>query len=127
FAHETRYVKEQLTLRAIILETGLEETIKWGVPVYTWGKHHVVGMCSFKSYFGVWFYQGALLADHAQKLINANEGTTKSLRQWRMTDHSEIDKPLLQQYIYESIENFKAGRLQLPEKNKPLILPDELT
>lgn len=126
FAMRTAFEEEQLVLRSLILETGLEETIKWGIPVYVWNKHNVIGMCAFKAYFGIWFYQGALLADSAKKLINANEGTTKSLRQWRMQTMQEINGTLIQQYIYESIDNFKAGRIQLPEKNKPLILPDEL-
>lgn len=126
FAMQTAFEEEQLVLRSLILETGLEETIKWGIPVYVWNKHNVIGMCAFKAHFGIWFYQGALLADSAKKLINANEGTTKSLRQWRMQTMQEIDGTLIQQYIYESIDNFKAGRIQVPEKNKPLILPDEL-
>lgn len=126
FAAQTSFVEEQLVLRTLILETGLEETIKWGIPVYVWNKHNVIGMCAFKAHFGIWFYQGALLADTTKKLINANEGNTKSLRQWRMKNVRDIDRTLIQQYIYESIDNFKAGRIQLPEKNKPLLLPDEL-
>lgn len=126
FQQQTTFVEEQNTLRSILLETGLEEHIKWGVPVYRLDKHNVVGMCAFKGYFGIWFYQGALLADPEKKLINANEGTTKSLRQWRMNSMDEINKPLIRQYVFESIENFKAGRIQLPERNRPLILPDEL-
>jgi uncharacterized protein YdeI (YjbR/CyaY-like superfamily) len=43
----------------------------------------VVGIGSFKSYFGLWFHQGALLSDDENVLINAQEGKTKALRQWR--------------------------------------------
>jgi uncharacterized protein YdeI (YjbR/CyaY-like superfamily) len=39
-----------------------------------------VGIGGFKSYFGLWFHQGALLTDKAGVLINAQEGRTKALR-----------------------------------------------
>ena len=68
-----------ILLRDIFLSTGMEETIKWGVPVYTFEGKNVAGMACFKSYIGIWFYQGALLADKAQKLVNAQEGITKAL------------------------------------------------
>jgi len=54
-------------LREIILSTGLEETIKWGIPVYTYDKKNIVGIGSFKSYAGLWFFQGALLKDANKK------------------------------------------------------------
>ncbi|NJO87983.1 MAG: DUF1801 domain-containing protein, partial [Chloroflexia bacterium] len=75
--------KELTQLISIVRETGLEETIKWGAPTYTFNGKNIVGLGAFKSYVGLWFHQGALLADPEKKLINAQEGTTKALRQWR--------------------------------------------
>ena len=72
-----------IVLREIIRSTELKETVKWGGPVYTLNNKNVVGLGSFKSYTGLWFYQGALLKDEAGILINATEGVTKALRQWR--------------------------------------------
>ena len=43
-------------LRKIILTTGLIEVIKWGFPVYTLNGKNVVGLGSFKSYVGIWFF-----------------------------------------------------------------------
>ena len=79
-----------ILLRDIFLSTGMEETIKWGVPVYTFEGKNVTGMACFKSYIGIWFYQGALLADKTQKLVNAQEGVTKALRQWRFSSIDEV-------------------------------------
>ncbi len=74
---------ELIRLRKILRSTDLEETVKWGAPCYTHDGKNVVGMASFKSYVGLWFHQGALLGDKKKVLINAQEGKTKALRQWR--------------------------------------------
>ena len=119
--------KEMLMiLRDIILSTRLQETVKWGSPVYTLNGKNVVGMASFKSYVGLWFYQGALLKDDDNVLINAQEGVTKALRQWRFRSVADIDKKLIKKYLVEAILNQKKGKEIKPVKNKPLIIPEEL-
>ena len=114
-------------LRSIALSTGLDEAIKWGAPAYLYQSKIVLGIGAFKSYVGLWFHQGGLLKDETQQLMNAQEGKTKALRQWRFTDVSTIDEALVRSYIFESIENFKLGKEIKPQKNKPLILPPELS
>ena len=54
-------------LRDILRSTGLEETIKWGVPVYTLDGKNVVGLTAFKHHAALWFHQGALLKDESGK------------------------------------------------------------
>jgi uncharacterized protein YdeI (YjbR/CyaY-like superfamily) len=115
-----------IVLREIIRSTGLKETIKWGGPVYTLNDKNVVGLGSFKSYAGLWFYQGVFLKDEAGVLINATEGVTKSLRQWRFSSVDEIDDQLVLKYINEAIQNQKQGKELKPDRNKPVIIPEEL-
>lgn len=117
-----------ILLRDIFLSTGMEETIKWGVPVYTSESKNVAGMACFKSYIGIWFYQGALLADKAQKLVNAQEGITKALRQWRFASIDEVitQSETIREYVIESIENIRKGKEIKPEKYIPLMIPQEL-
>jgi uncharacterized protein YdeI (YjbR/CyaY-like superfamily) len=50
-------------LRSIIQKSELVETVKWGVPVYTINDKNVVGSSVFKSYDGLWFFQGSYLKD----------------------------------------------------------------
>ncbi len=119
--------EEVLLLRKITVDAGLEETIKWGGPCYIWGKENVVGLAAFKSYAGIWFYQGALLKDEKNLLINANEKNTKALRQMRFSNVEEISCAPISEYIYESIENFKLGSKIKPNLQKPLIIPQMLT
>lgn len=91
-------------LRAILLSTELKETIKWGMPTYTLNGINVVGMGAFKSYFGLWFFNGVLLEDQGNQLINAQEGKTKSLRQWRFQSKDEINPSLISEYLAEAIQ-----------------------
>lgn len=126
FAKQLQFSAELNELRRILLKSGLTETIKWGIPCYCFEKHNVVATCEFKSYFGLWFYQGALLNDESNQLINANEENTKALRQWRMTSMEDIDEQLILSYIHESIENFKIGNIILPERDKEISVPEEL-
>jgi uncharacterized protein YdeI (YjbR/CyaY-like superfamily) len=97
-------------LRKILNSTELEETVKWGAPCYTIDGKNVVGVGAYKAYCGLWFFQGALLADKRNLLINAQDGKTKALRQWRFQSTSEIDARLIKAYVKEAI---KPERVEL--------------
>ena len=115
-------------LRELLLSTPLEETVKWGAPVYTLGGKNIVGLGAFKSYVGLWFFQGALLKDPAQKLINAQEEKTRAMRQWRFQSLQEIQEQAetVRAYLLEAIENQKQGREIKPQRNQPVVIPAEL-
>lgn len=112
-------------LQSILKSTELEEKMKWGIPTYCWKNKNVAGIGAFKSYAGLWFFNGVFLKDPANVLINAQEGKTKGLRQWRFETIGDIDEKLVRAYIEEAIQNQKDGKEIKPEK-KPLIIPDEL-
>lgn len=115
-----------IVLREIINKTELVETVKWGMPVYTINGKNVVGIGSFKSYAGLWFYQGALLRDEGKILINAQEDVKKALRQWRISAVEEIDEKLILKYLEEAIQNQKKGKEIKAERNNQVIIPAEL-
>ena len=112
-------------LHAIIRKTPLVKTTKWGGPVYTYNNKNVVGIGGFKSYFGIWFYNGVFLKDEKKLLINANEENTKSLRQMRFNSVKEIDEKLILAYIKEAIEIEEKG-LVIPKEKKETIIPELL-
>lgn len=114
-------------LREILLSAGLHEEIKWGVPTYTFRGKNIVGISSFKSYTGLWFFQGALLKDPDNLLVNAQEGVTKAQRQMRFYKDDVINENVIREYVAETLENHKKGLVIKPEKNKVLVIPDELT
>lgn len=115
-----------ILLHDIIVSTHLNESIKWGAPAYTYQNKNVVGMAAFKAHLALWFYQGALLTDPNKMLINAQEGTTKALRQMRFNHVNEIDSRLVKQYVIEALENAKAGKKVKPTRTIEFTIPDEL-
>lgn len=122
-----KYWHEELELlKSIIRKTGLEETIKWGTEVYTYKGKNVVGVVGFKRFVTLWFYNGVFLNDHHNVLINAQEGKTKALRQWRFTSKNEINEKLILEYIHEAIRNEEAGKSWTPTKSGPAEVPELL-
>jgi len=113
------------TLRKILLASGLEETVKWGSPCYTHGGENVVGLGAYKSYFGLWFYQGVLLPDSQKVLVNAQKGKTKALRQWRFTDEV-VDEERVVEYLRAAIEIQESGKRIKAERGRPVEIPPEL-
>ncbi len=115
-----------IKLRDIGLASGLDENIKWGIPVYSHQGKNVMGIAAFKTYVALWFHQGALLEDKQKKLINAQEGTTKALRQWRFNSIEEIDAELIHAYILEAIQNVEQGKEIKATRKDPFEIPVEL-
>ena len=107
-------------LRTIIQKTELVETTKWGSEVYTINNKNVLGLGGFKNYFTIWFFNGVFLKDEAHVLVNANEGVTKGLRQWRFKNAIEINEKLILHYIHNAIENEKEGLSIKPEKKEAM-------
>ncbi len=116
---------ELIRLREILRSTELEEEVKWGGPCYTCDGKNVVGMAGFKSYFGLWFQQGALLKDPKKVLMNAQEGKTKALRQWRMQTARDIKPAMIKSYVKEAIKLVRAGKQIVPARRKPVVVPAE--
>jgi uncharacterized protein YdeI (YjbR/CyaY-like superfamily) len=113
-------------LRGILRSTKLEEGVKWGAPCYMHDGKNVVGIGAFKSYFGLLFYQGALLSDKKGVLINAQEGKTKALRQWRMNRTSDIKPSVIRSYVKEAVGLATEGRAIGANRAKPVVVPAEL-
>ncbi|PWJ40049.1 YdeI/OmpD-associated family protein [Sediminitomix flava] len=126
FLNDPNHQETLLVLRKLILASGLEETFKWSNPTYTWEGKNVMAIRGFKDHVGVWFFNGALMEDKGDVLVNAQEGKTQAMRQWKIDPHQNINIPLFQSYVEEAIENQKAGKVVPVQKKKPLVIPSEL-
>ena len=111
-----QWAEELESLASIINKLPLEKTIKWGAEVFTYNGKNVVSYGGFKNYFMLWFFNGVFLEDKYKVLVNAQEGKTKSLRQWRFTSIDEIDENKITEYINEAIEIEKKGLKISPDK-----------
>ena len=113
-------------LRRAVHIKPLDETIKWGAPCYTHNGKNIVGLAAFKAYVGLWFHQGALLADPDGVLIDASDGKTKALRQWRFTAAKDIKSTAVKAYVKEAVKLAEAGQEIKPARNTPVAIPPEL-
>lgn len=116
-----QWEEELEILKNILDKTELIETTKWGGIVYTVNNKNVLGIGGFKNYFTIWFWNGVFLKDELKVLVNANEGVTKGLRQWRFSSKDEINEKQVLAYVKEAIENEKLGKSIKPKKKEVLI------
>jgi len=121
-----KWQEEFKKLRMIILECGLTEELKWGVPCYTYQKSNVVLIHGFKEYCAILFVKGVLLKDTKGILIRQTENTQAG-RQIRFTSAREIIEmePVLKAYIHEAIEVEKAGLKVDFKKTTEYTIPEE--
>jgi uncharacterized protein YdeI (YjbR/CyaY-like superfamily) len=120
FLKEKNWQEEITLLRKIILDTGLDEELKWGCPCYSFEKKNIVLIHVFKEYCAVLFFKGALLKDPAGILIQQTKNV-QAARQIRFTDVKQIkkQKAILKAYIYQAIEVEKAGlKVQLKKPSE---------
>lgn len=113
-------------LRAVLLEAGLEETLKWGSPCYTLDGKNLVGVSSFSTYLGLWFHQGVFLTDPDGVLVSGTEGATKAQRQWRFDPAAPVPVDRVAAYVRETVENHRRGKVLAPERGKAVVVPPEL-
>ena len=126
FNKAKKWQEEIKKLRMIILDCGLTEELKWGVPCYTFEKRNIVLMHGFKEYCALLFFKGALLKDANGILIQQTENV-QAARQIRFTNVREIVEmePILKAYIHEAIEVEKAGLNVNYKKTTEFIIPEE--
>lgn len=110
FEKESKWQDSYKLLRSIILDCGLSEALKWGVPCYTYKGSNVVLMHGFKNYCALLFNKGALLKDPYKLLIQQTKNT-QSARHLRFTTIDEIhqQKSKIREYVFEAVEVEKAG------------------
>lgn len=113
-------------LRKIVLDCGLNEELKWGVPCYTYQKNNIVLIHGFKEYCALLFHKGVLLNDSQGILIQQTEHV-QAARQIRFTHVQEIIEleSVLKTYIYEAVEVEKAGLKVDMKKTTEFKLPEE--
>ena len=113
-------------LRNVVLDCGLTEVLKWGVPCYTFRKSNIVLIHTFKEYCALLFHKGVLLNDAEGILIRQTENV-QAARQVRFTGIQEIVEleATLKAYIYEAIEVEKAGLKVELKKTSEFRIPEE--
>jgi uncharacterized protein YdeI (YjbR/CyaY-like superfamily) len=119
------WLEELETLRQLVLETGLTEEIKWGVPVYTYNGKNILTIGALKDSATIGFFKGVLLAD--KNKILQQQGNLQSDRVVKFVTVSDIEKlkNVLQSYIEEAVAIEENG-IKVEFKKNPEPIPEEL-
>ena len=126
FNKAKKWQEEIKKLRMTVLDCGLTEELKWGVPCYTFQESNIVLIHVFKEYCALLFFKGALLND-AKGILITQTKNTQAARQIRFTNIREIVEMelILKAYIYEAVEVEKAGLKVNFKKTTQFIIPEE--
>ena len=120
------YPKPLAVLRAIVLESGLTETVKWGSPCYMLDDRNVVMLGTYKDCCFISYLRGALLddVDHVLELVGPN---TRSARLFKFRSEADVraNRALIEQFLSDCIGFVKNGT-QVPARSATEPMPVEL-
>lgn len=105
-------------MRDVLRSSELVEAVKWGSPSYSLDNSILISLVGFKNHCAIWFHQGVFLEDATSVLVNAQEGTTKGMRQLRIEEGSKLNRTLVKAYVIETIANHRAGKKIAPAKKE---------
>src|SRR5699024_5625283 len=118
-------------LRAILLNSGLTEDLKWGKPCYSFSKgggqeSNIAIIQPFKESCALMFFKGVLL-DDPHGVLEKPGANSKVARRIPFTGVEKVMEvePVLKSYIEEAIEAERAG-LEVEIENKKEPIPEEL-
>src|SRR5438034_416782 len=108
-ADRKRWVAEIAEMRRVLGGFAMKEECKWGKPTYTVDGKNVVIMQGFKEYFGLGFFQGALLKDPKKVLVQL--GQVHAGRVMKFTSAKDITAKAatIKAYVREAIEIGRAS------------------
>ena len=124
-AYRERWEAEIAEMRRVLAGLAMNEECKWGKPTYTVDGKNIVIMQGFKEYFGLGFFQGALLKDPKKLLVRL--GQVQAARVMKFTSAKEIatKAATIKAYVREAVAAEKAG-MKVETKPKEFPVPDEL-
>jgi len=113
-------------MRRILLDSGLTEERKWGVPCYTIDGMNVILIGSFNDYVVISFLKGSLLKDPKGMLEKAGPNSHVG----RLLRFNELEKllemePMIRSFILEAADVERKG-LTVEREAVPELVPDEL-
>jgi uncharacterized protein YdeI (YjbR/CyaY-like superfamily) len=126
-AYRERWEAEIAEMRRVLDGLAMKEECKWGKPTYTVDGKNIVIMQGFKEYFGLGFFQGALLKDPKKVLVQL--GQVHAGRVMKFTSVKDITAraPTIKAYVREAIAVEKAGLRMVKRKTSEFPVPAELT
>ena len=104
-----RPILRQLRKAIHDLRPGLTETIKWGMPTFTFNDRIVCGMAGFKAHCALWFWNGKTVVGKKPAEAMGNFG--------RITRLDELpSKRVLLGYVKRAMRLNETGTPAVPKK-----------
>lgn len=113
-------------LRALCLEAGLSEHVKWGHPCYMAYGRNIVVMGAFRDNLRLSFFNAALMRDPAG-ILEKQGLNTQHADMIRFTANEQVAEraDIIRVYLAEAIGYAEAG-IKAPKVERELNMPEEL-
>lgn len=121
------WTQELRFLRSLCADSGLVETIKWGMPVYTHKNKNALMLGAFKEFCTIGFFKGILLND-PENILQVSGENTQDTRILKFTSLSQIMaiEEWIRVFIQDAITIEEKGLKPPKMEKKDLVLPEEL-
>ncbi len=108
-AYRDRWEAEIAAMRRVLAGLAMKEERKWGKPTYTVDGKNVVILQGFKEYFGLGFFQGALLKDPRKVLVQLGQVQAGRVMKFAGVKDIKAQAATIKAYVREAIAVEKAG------------------
>ena len=125
-AYRERWEAEIAEMRRVLAGFAMKEECKWGKPTYTVDGKNIVIMQGFKEYFGLGFFQGALLKDPKQVLVQLGQVHAGRVMKFTSVKDITAKAATIKAYVREAIAVDKAGLRMKQKKASDFPVPEEL-
>jgi uncharacterized protein YdeI (YjbR/CyaY-like superfamily) len=126
-AYREQWKAEIAAMRRLLAGFAVKEERKWGKPTYTVDGKNIVILQGFKEYFALGFFQGALLKDPENVLVQL--GQVQAGRVMKFTSAKDITAKAatIKAYVREAIAVEKAGLRMKRKTTSDFPVPEELS
>ena len=125
--YRERWKAELAEMQRVLAALPMTEECKWGKPTYTVDGKNIVNVHGFKEYFGLGFFQGALLKDPRKVLVQLGQVQAGRVMKFASVQDIRARATTIKAYVREAIAVEKAGLRVQRRKTEDLPVPAELT
>jgi uncharacterized protein YdeI (YjbR/CyaY-like superfamily) len=126
-AYREQWEAEIAAMRRVLAGFPMKEERKWGKPTYTVDGKNIVILQGFKEYFGLGFFQGALLRDPRKVLVQLGQVQAGRVMKFTGVKDIKAKAATIKAYVREAIAVEKAGLRIEKKKTSDFPVPEELT
>jgi uncharacterized protein YdeI (YjbR/CyaY-like superfamily) len=125
--YRERWEAELAEMRRVLAGLAMVEERKWGSPTYTVDGKNIVILQCFKAYFGLGFFQGALLKDPKKLLVQLGQVQAGRVMKFSTAKEITAKAATIKAYVREAMAVEKAGLRLERKETSDFPVPEELT